>query len=418
MKMDGKLELAAKLLAAALLLPCSALAAEQLPVDAGSDEGERQLRHVRDALVSQALAEGTRISSAAWIDHHGVLHENTRFRSDLRLRGIRIPSYLPAPAYAESDLAVQGEVADVAVAEANDNIETVGASGEPVCGPSIDLRSVAAFDTRVAVAANLPQHSALKALNEFVTAELRQQFAVQPRWHLIEGRRGRAIPPYWARVEGQVRDTLPLRLTLLIDLPRGETAAVSDWGQQISQHAGQLHAGWMILRDQWPLARQRRYRAALRIMLHEGDDVAPIWTEEMQFEWRDASNGMGSPPFPPLEQQRLRELVSAWVLEIDRAMECRIPRFPILEASGQDTSREFVIAAGAQAGVRVGDRFIIADGRRVPAAILEEGVVEQMQLGEVVDVQAHRARLRAVAGGSANVPVNTSEWVLLVALPL
>lgn len=418
MRIHRTIEVVRQLLAVAVLLPYFALAAERTSDDVTEVDPDRHLHLVRESLVEQAMAEGTRIRSAAWIDQNGVLHENTRFRSDLMLRGIRMPGYLPVPSESEQDFPIQSESSKDGTVDRESGADSMGENVEPPCGPSIDLRSVAIFETQLAVPAQWPGFGTLQALHEVMTAEVREQFSLQPHWRLVEGRGRKLSSPYWSMVEGEVRDTQPLRLTLVVDLPRNEAPAISVLGNELSRRSLQLQSGWRALRDRWSKGRARRYSAVLRLVLHEGRNVGPVWAAEAQFEWQDANNGMSAPLFPPSEFQRLRQIVDTWVLELNRAFACRVPRFPILEAAGQDASMEFVIAAGARAGVRLGDRFVIADGQRVPAAILEEGVAEQMLLGEVVDLQPDRARIRAVAGGSASASVAASSWPWLVALPL
>ena len=67
--------------------------------ETGTDpSAEARLEAAKNAMVDHALSQPTRIHSAAWVDENGVLHEQNRFQATGKIRGIRMPSYLPQPA--------------------------------------------------------------------------------------------------------------------------------------------------------------------------------------------------------------------------------------------------------------------------------------------------------------------------------
>ena len=55
---------------------------------------ESRLEALRNALLERALKAPARLRSAAWIDESGTLRENLQIQSDVKLRVIRVLSYL------------------------------------------------------------------------------------------------------------------------------------------------------------------------------------------------------------------------------------------------------------------------------------------------------------------------------------
>ena len=94
---------------AAASLPSWCLAEEQPGANA-------RLESLRNALVDTALKAPTRVRSAAWVDESGTLRENVQIDSDIKLRGIRVLSYLEEPGGAKANI-----VADAAASLAAKN---------------------------------------------------------------------------------------------------------------------------------------------------------------------------------------------------------------------------------------------------------------------------------------------------------
>jgi hypothetical protein len=73
---------------------------------------------------------------------------------------------------------------------------------------------------------------------------------------------------------------------------------------------------------------------------------------------------------------------------------------------------QFVISGGRQAGLKPGDKLILADGLRTPADVLTRGVDATMVLAEVRWIDEEEAGLALVSG---DVPRSTEQ---LIAIPL
>ena len=58
----------------------------------------RKLTQIRHRLISVAQASANRVRSTAWLDSDGVLRENTTIKSDAKIRGMQVKSYIKPPA--------------------------------------------------------------------------------------------------------------------------------------------------------------------------------------------------------------------------------------------------------------------------------------------------------------------------------
>ena len=64
----------------------------------GTLDAEQKLEAVKRALVDIALGSEVELSSAAYLDDAGVLHESSVMTSNAKIRGIRVLSYVKAAA--------------------------------------------------------------------------------------------------------------------------------------------------------------------------------------------------------------------------------------------------------------------------------------------------------------------------------
>jgi hypothetical protein len=78
----------------------------------------------------------------------------------------------------------------------------------------------------------------------------------------------------------------------------------------------------------------------------------------------------------------------------------------VIAVSGAQLS----INAGALAGVRTGDEWLLADPRRFPQQILASGVAATSVLARVGQVYPHHAQLQIVAGPADLVRTDWRAW--------
>ena len=71
----------------ALGLSAVFLSGQSMAQEPPASVANQRLEALRNALMDKALKAPTRVRSAAWVDESGILHENLRIDSDIKLRG-------------------------------------------------------------------------------------------------------------------------------------------------------------------------------------------------------------------------------------------------------------------------------------------------------------------------------------------
>jgi hypothetical protein len=109
----------------------------------------------------------------------------------------------------------------------------------------------------------------------------------------------------------------------------------------------------------------------------------------------------------PLQaREQLVSHVHLWMQEMGMRLACESVKPEVTQARGADLR----INAGALAGVRAGDEWVLADQRRFPQHILEAGVGAQVVLARVQRVYAHHAQLQVLAGPADQVRTQWRAW--------
>lgn len=391
-----------------------------------ADDPEERLRQVREALVENALAGPTTIRSAAWIDESGVLHENTRFRSDVTIRGIRMPTYLPEPP-APAEPAVEDTEEELIVTDlvagVGADVSVLGDAGlfdAPICGSTLELISSAELHTSVRAHRSHAQYAHLQDIGSAVSDVLVRSLNHDPAWRVRMASSRTPDNAYFAALEGSVADSRPLRLVLEI-LPSDQAsrrpltreAAAAQSLENTRHELGRFHD--RVVRDRWPRQVRREFVTVIRIALYEHGQRTAMWSDESEFVWEDRQYGMQASAMTPEHFAGLTHVAKRWTEALSTLRDCDIPRFPVLAQTRRaaDTSpEEYILGVGADVGLAVGDRLVLADALRIPARVLENGIAEEMALGEVVEVDSFRATVRRVAGPR---PAFSPQ---LVALPL
>jgi hypothetical protein len=356
--------------------PRPAAAARTTP----SADAEGQLRAIRRALVEAAAAAPTRVISSAWIDERGALRETAQFHSQARVRGVRVSAYL------RDDDPDWQAVADVELPE------HLRAGVRPGAG-------CAALETgwRMPVALDVVVDPGLRGSDAPVAALLARELE---SWWLHDAGSSRR----WLPV-GQVLRTLPGQQP---DDPRltPRLAAVSYQAALLGEAVEP--ARWTDWRLRLDIARSRQGTGPMTLALSfaRRDRAQPLWQSlwvVVPGEGARARSHLGA-----AELGQLRELLARWVAEADAVAVCEPPRFPLQRAA---TDR-WDIPVGQGAGLRVGQRVLIADAQRALARPLEEGALDHLGLAEVWRVSERRTELRQIAGPP--IPAG-GDWI---ALPL
>jgi hypothetical protein len=100
-------------------------------------------------------------------------------------------------------------------------------------------------------------------------------------------------------------------------------------------------------------------------------------------------------------REKIAHVVSNWNTRIETLLKCEPVFFNLSVTAGG----EHRINAGAAAGIRTRDKFVIVDQTRFPSNVLGEEMLQAVMLAEVESVSRSSARVRilgshpAIAGG-------------------
>jgi hypothetical protein len=94
----------------------------------------------------------------------------------------------------------------------------------------------------------------------------------------------------------------------------------------------------------------------------------------------------------------VRLAVTAWWSEVASVLRCE----PVLVQANPIGSGVISIPVGGKTGIRVGDRWMIADKAKIPSRVLEQGSIDRIMMAEVVAVGHHRSTLRLTADSASS----------------
>jgi hypothetical protein len=113
-----------------------------------------------------------------------------------------------------------------------------------------------------------------------------------------------------------------------------------------------------------------------------------------------------APQLSPAARAQSAALAQQWTQRLTQQLLCEAVRPEVVHTQGT----ELRINAGALAGVRAGDEWLLADPRRFPHQVLESGVAAQTVLARVQRVHADHAQLQILAGQGNQVRAGWRAW--------
>lgn len=358
---------------------------------------ELQLQAVRRALLDKAMAGRTQVSSTSWIDERGELREASEFRSDLQIRGVRVIEYT-----GEADApqaVVHAEPVDAAnrsgdPQEACPVVELPGAWRHPV---GLDLGLLPGQSPLLAGAAR-------QALGLLAHALQRQ--ADLGRGSLaMAGEREPTVfgNPYEQAVHGRAQPRQGLALSVrvrLLEEPELRAAApvwrrawaeVRDWVRGVGLEEGFERPAFLAV--ELSLGRAGE---APRLLLER---LVPLTVSGRQSPLHRLVPGASA--------ALAAQAGIAW-MAVQDALACEPLSF---EARFQGDGR-FLLLAGRDAGLEVGDRLVLTDSRHVPRRLLEAGAAPHLAMIEITAVHAGRSEARRIAGPGGS-PDPSAQWVAM-----
>lgn len=339
---------------------------------------ERQLAAIRDALLERALEAPTRVLSVGWIDDRGTLHETSQFRTDARVRGVRVLGYLEA----------DGEPLRAQVSTAIDLPASLraatGAAGHCADVPS-RWRTPVALQIVLDPGLRGQDFGTATGVSDGVAALIMNAAANLQRWAVTRSDpHDAAVPsPYLRALSGKGGSPPEWVLRLVLQRPTAAPprSATQQWSD-LATGQGRVHALWPVV-----------------LTLQRSDDPDPVYRAHAQIEVTHGAMATGAQLVAHLAR-RLPE----WLAALEGQVPCEPVQFPLLARAPGAWS----IEAGASTGLRVGDRVLVVDRRSVPRRMLEPGVARLMAIAEVSRVASDHVRVRQVAG--PDMP-ESGDWV-------
>ena len=336
---------------------------------------DERLAAIRRGLVQAAIAGPTRVQASAWVDGAGVLHEASSFQSGMEVRGVRVLSYM-RDGLGEPQAVLQ--IPSVTLPwpdEATPSAVNPGAAPTSACPANAGrLRHLIGLQVIVGSGWTADEVPATRVMARLLGAELSASAAHQPNWLMVvHARRGRSA--YERVLVGTSADRLPWEATLVLE-PSSEARA--DPGRMVKIHLS-LHkrGGPTAVLD-------RLATVPLQLQVHRWS--APQLGEETRTQ--------------------LLALIDNWIKLLTRRLECD-PVWPqVVNGSSQDLR----INAGAMAGVRMGDEWLLADQQQFPRRILEPGAASQNVMARVVQVSPNEAKLEITAGPAGLIKPGWQAW--------
>jgi hypothetical protein len=337
---------------------------------------EQQAEAVRRALLNESLSQPLRVVSTAWIDEQGRLHENAQFTSDMRVRGVRVSSYLQAGEEAEAQVQVDTGAASVAdcgatAAAWRRPAQVAVRLGEAFAPGDRALASALAAELGAVLRTQVPQQAWLARDASWQPATRYQTFLLGP-----------GAPPEPWTVELSLS---PVHQVGAAPEPSASArVALQRWGVLPQQ------AAWTVrLQLRWV----DRQQAARSQVWHE--DVAVQSARPLA----DAHAAVA------LARQQLHAALRRGTAALERILNCEPVVVSLAPGEGG-----FQLPLGAEHGVRAGDRVVMMDRAQLPERVLEPQALQSLGIAEVRTVDAHSARLQWLAGPP---PAAARDWVAL-----
>lgn len=365
----------APMVAAQTGLPAVAPATAATPATA-----EQQAEAVRRALLEKTLQGPVRVMSHAWIDEQGRLHENAQFTSDMRVRGVRVGSYLQGEDGPVADIDAQADVG------ANDQAQSCREQTGGWRRPTL-VRTVVGHGFVA------PGQALAQGLLADLSAGLRAARSDKATWTPTEAV-WRPSSRYESLLMGlaprQADWVLELGLSPVLQRPAvlAPTASVrtalKGWGVLPSQEPWlmRLHMRWMDVQDS---RRQRQWSVDVVV---RPDDTVVVAAEALA-----------------LAREALQRPLNQWLSELDEALACE----PVVAAvdSGSDG---LTLLLGKDSGIRSGDRVLLMDRNQVPERVLEPKALQGVAMAQVGTVDQGQARLTWLSGARPQ-SGTTPNWV-------
>ena len=366
-----------------------------------------KLAAIRHELVQAALEAPTDVQVTQWIDAQGVLRESNSFRSGMKVRGVRVLSYVQDP---------QGEPAAKVEWQTEAPHNAAGALAPARPGqrsknckraePS-HLHHIAALAWTIGAQWNADDFPLLLDFKALFKSDWERRSANTATWRLAEPRAEVQRSSYNQALLASGADDIPWRINLTVEQVSSPTLSTQvETVQKFVWNGGSPAAvpnPPLQLQLQMTLSTRLQSKPVLQL-------TAPLDLQGQPNNWEAARLNLVS-------RQRVLQQAQSWAEEIEGVLAClpvvaQVTQVNQLTQVSQATKSAFRINSGAAAGVRIGDEWLLADEQKVPQRLLEADMASRTALGKVQFVDQYHALLQLQAGATSRVQRNWTAWAV------
>ena len=311
---------------------------------------QERLNAIRGAMVEAAMKSNTRVSATSWMEGDGKLRELNRFSSEVKLRDLQVAQYVRD--------AGQQPKAELAVASSADAVQP-GRCEAPQAKAA--LRHVMTVGLNLSTGLPPAQRLPAQQLGFAARQQLLQAAARSERWRLIS-----------TQAHARTYDRL-------------------QYGQ------GEEHVQWhaQLSVTPVPLGGVSNDHSAFGLTLQvNGPGQRQAWfVSEQVIVPSLPTQAYGTPKMDTDTNAAIARAVNAMADQLDKQLACDPQAFAVEQTNGR-----LSLNAGSNAGLRVGDKLMIADPSVLPRHTLEPGALDAAVLAEDKSVTPYQAQIKQVAG--------------------
>ena len=310
---------------------------------------EERLRAIRSAMVEAAMKSNTRVSATSWMDSDGQLRELNRFSSEIKLRDLQVAQYVrDAGQQPQAELAVN-------------QVDVVKPNRCEAPQAKAALRQVMTVGLNLSSGIPPAQRYQAQQLGFSARQHVMQAASRAERWRLIA-----------TQAEPRTYDRLI----------HGHGEERVQWHAQITVNAAPLGG----VSD--------NYTAFALSLQVNGPGPRQAWFAAQEIVIPSLpTQTYGTPKLDSDSHAAIARSVASIVGQLEKQLACEPQSFAVEQTDGR-----LSLNAGAQAGLRVGDKLMLADASVLPRHTLEPNALDAAVLAEVKSVTPYQAEIKQVAG--------------------
>jgi len=326
------------------------LAGVNFSVAAADLSAEERLKAIRSAMVEVAMKSNTRVSATSWMEGDGKLRELNRFSSEIKLRDLQVAQYVrDAGQQPQAELVV------------TNNVESVQPGRCEAPQAKAPLRQVMTVGMDLSPGLAPAQRYSAQQLGFAARTRLIQSAARSERWRLVSTQAQARTYDRLIHGHGEEHIQWHAQLTVTPVPLSGVSDDYAAFGLTLQVSGPGQRQGWFMAEEV----------------------VVPSLPTQ----------AYGTPKMDSDSNAAISRAVSAMTAQLEKQLACEPQTFAVEQTNGR-----LALNAGSNAGLRVGDKLMIADPSVLPRHTLEPSALDAAVLAEVKSVTPYQAEIKQVAG--------------------